>query len=486
MVGCFGSWRLVEPSTAALGGPVLRKGKDIWQHEVMEMGKVLAEAVASGDAWQRKAETSADEMLKLQRDLSCMKDKVNGAESQLRAMGQKLVELNKELHRLQRDPTSLKPMDDSILAADLCTYARESFKATVKTLAEAAQVVLPTVEAAQRGLLAESPNMVTPASGIILVRKDMAAAELAPVRRPCAAVQVQQCIEMQKIIVPNIRVHYNDQLHFTKTGITFVITEGEAEQEIVLPNDQLLIDRDSFSRVILRGSSTGKGLAIEPCVGDIEKFSLWDNQRSCQETSYALKQALLAALLFGVPNSVTMALLRDCWMPFESIDPRKDLMCLKSRRYGQSLRALPHDSSLGQGGVTGVSVTDPGNEDLELGKGEYHNSGTHKLRLRMLGDLSADVDDKFDPRGCVIVRKTEVKLVEVEASSLKMLGGAARPYARWTPGHAANIAHHAATAAVPPKLFCGACPNQGPPRSAPWPPPGYTTVGLPDIPGVLQ
>ncbi|CAE8643521.1 unnamed protein product, partial [Polarella glacialis] len=53
-------------------------------------------------------------------------------------------------------------------------------------------------------------------------------------------------------------------------------------------------------------------------------------------------------------------------------------------------------------GVAGVSITDPDNEDLELGKlREYHNSGTHKLRLRRMGDLSADVDDTLDPRGWV-------------------------------------------------------------------------------------
>ncbi|CAE7243425.1 unnamed protein product [Symbiodinium sp. CCMP2592] len=43
---------------------------------------------------------------------------------------------------------------------------------------------------------------------------------------------------------------------------------------------------------------------------------------------------------------------------------------------------------------------------------EYHNSGTHKLRLRRLGEASADMDDKFDPRGWVTIRKTDMELVE--------------------------------------------------------------------------
>ncbi|CAE7555392.1 unnamed protein product [Symbiodinium necroappetens] len=64
-------------------------------------------------------------------------------------------------------------------------------------------------------------------------------------------------------------------------------------------------------------------------------------------------------------------------------------------------------------GVSGISLTDPDNEELELGKErEYHNSGTHKLRLRRLGEASADMDDKFDPRGWVTIRKTDMELVE--------------------------------------------------------------------------
>ncbi|CAJ1460142.1 unnamed protein product, partial [Effrenium voratum] len=64
-------------------------------------------------------------------------------------------------------------------------------------------------------------------------------------------------------------------------------------------------------------------------------------------------------------------------------------------------------------GISGISITDPDNEELELGKErEYHNSGTHKLRLRRMGEVTADVDDKFDPRGWVTIRKTDLELVE--------------------------------------------------------------------------
>ncbi|CAL1170883.1 unnamed protein product [Cladocopium goreaui] len=64
-------------------------------------------------------------------------------------------------------------------------------------------------------------------------------------------------------------------------------------------------------------------------------------------------------------------------------------------------------------GISGISITDPDNEELELGKErEYHNSGTHKLRLRRMGEATADVDDKFDPRGWVTIRKTDMELVE--------------------------------------------------------------------------
>eukprot|EP00434_Breviolum_minutum_P039775 symbB.v1.2.035335.t1/scaffold4678.1/size36577/2 len=130
-------------------------------------------------------------------------------------------------------------------------------------------------------------------------------------------------------------------------------------------------------------------------------------------------------------------------------------------------------------GISGISITDPDNEELELGKErEYHNSGTHKLRLRKMGEAAqmvailpiflafkhisegglllsswvrnvrfrecfprfvsvrgipsrppnlqqkatADVDDKFDPRGWVTIRKTDMELVE-EAHGQKAAKG---------------------------------------------------------------
>ncbi|CAK9023321.1 unnamed protein product [Durusdinium trenchii] len=74
-------------------------------------------------------------------------------------------------------------------------------------------------------------------------------------------------------------------------------------------------------------------------------------------------------------------------------------------------------------GISGIAITDPDNEELELGKErEYHNSGTHKLRLRRMGEATADVDDKFDPRGWVTIRKTDMELVE-EAHGQKAAKG---------------------------------------------------------------
>ena len=73
--------------------------------------------------------------------------------------------------------------------------------------------------------------------------------------------------------------------------------------------------------------------------------------------------------------------------------------------------------------TAGISIRDPDNEELELGKmHEYHNSGAHKVRLRKKGDLSAEVDEKFDPKGWVTLRKTDLELLE-DPCAAKSLSG---------------------------------------------------------------